>query len=285
MKEAKNEFRIVGKLKSMKLEERKTQSGKDAIMGNITVEVTSGEKVHNHRINFFTFKNRLDGKENGMYKSYKTMMDTYKDADRFGNEADYVSVTGSVDYDVYNGANGVRENTRLRGMFANRITNTDTMVQEAIANIEAVVDKFTPEMKGTEMTGMINVSAYTVGYNDRGIKLINLKVPAELNMQDAIDAGTTLELTIQLNNYTVVKEVEKEDNGLLFGQVKKVAQDTSFVNNMEITGGAYAKNNYTDDDLQKMKKSVKEQISEAQAAKPSEASSQPATDITNKLPF
>lgn len=291
MKEALNEFKIVGKLKSMKLEEKQTKSGKDAIMGYITVEVVEGEKVHNHRVDFFTFKYRLDGKENNIYSSYKTMMNDFKDADTYGNEADYVSVNGSIDYNVYKSQGGVRENMRLRGLFANRISSSADVYQEAFANVEAVITNFTPEMKGDKPTDYTKVTAYTVGYNDRGIKLINLKVPNKFNLQNTVTTGTTLALTLKLNNYSIVKEEKQDDSNSLFGEVKKIVQDKSFVNDLEITGGSYAKFSYEPKEVEAITKSVKEQIAEAEASNGSFGASQSTkqapdvTDISDKLPF
>lgn len=285
MKESKNEFRITGILKSKELHEGQTKSGRDAIMGNLSVQVTVGNQVNVHRIEFFTFKTKKDGSENKIYDSYKTVMDEYKDQDTYGADADVVSVNGSVEYNVYSGQYGTNENMRFRALFANRVAKDAPQV--ALANLDVIIDGFEAEMKNDQPTGYYKVKGYGVGYNDRGIKFTNLVVDEKLGAHNAVTPGTTILATVKLNNYEVVKQ-QQEDSDSLFGMTKSVVEKKSYTNNMEMTGGNMSETQYTPDDLNKIKNSVKQQISEAQANTGSfgnAVASSPAPDISDKLPF
>lgn len=288
MKEATNEFRITGTLKSKDLKEGTTKSGKAAIMGNLVVEVNDGRQIHNHRIDMFTFRDKKDGSHNKIYDSYKTVMDEYKDSDTYQSEADVVTVNGSVEYNVYEGKNGTSENMRFRGLFANRVAKDAP--QEAFANIDMVIDGFTPEMKNDEPTGMHKVSAYSVGYNDRGIKLVGMVVDDNLGVHEQITPGTTIKGTVKLNNYAIVKKEEKPAENALFGTTKSVVENNSFVRNLQLVGGAMGSTQYAPEELDAMKKSVKEQISEAQANTSkggfgTQAAPVDTSAIDDKLPF
>lgn len=290
MQESKNEFNIIGTLKTKNLREAKTKSGRDAIMGSLTVEVKEMGRVHNHRIELFTFKETNKGELNNVYTSYKTIMDEYKDMDHFGDEADFVSVNGSIDYNVYKGADGkVHENTRLRGRFANRVARDDNHVEQAIANVDMIVDDYEEELKNDEPTGLVKIKAYSAGYNNRGIKLINLKTKTSNNVHNVVPVGTTLETTLHLNNYAVVKEEEKEDGEALFGTMKKAVKTSSYVNNIEMVSAKMPSMQYTPEDLEVLKKSVREQSTEASARENNSGSAKVSDSkrdaINNALPF
>ena len=291
MKEALNEFRITGFLKSKDLKAQKTKSGRDAIMGSLTVEVNEGGRVHNHRVELFSFKETKDGKPNGIYASYETIMNEYKDRDHFCDEADYISVNGSLDYNVYKGADGkAHEGTRFRGRFANRVSNYENHLQESTANVSMIVDDYEEEIRDDKPTGMVKIKAYTAGYNGRGIKLIGLKTKTANNVHTQVPAGTTLETTLQLNNYVVVKREEKANSDALFGTMKSVVESNSYVRNNEMISARMPEEQYTPEDLQALKKSVREQISEAEArqatsSKPKATTPAQNEAINNALPF
>lgn len=287
MKEANNEFSITGVLKTKELREQTTRTGKEAIMGHLVVEVNEGGRVHNHRIELFANKTKQDGSENGLYTSYKTIMNDYKSKDQFADDADVVTVNGNIAYNVYKGRNGLGENTRLRGLFANRVAKDS--VQESQANLTFVVDGYTPEMKNDQPTGFVNVKAFTVGYNNTGIKLMNLKAPANSKIEETVPVGTTIDTTIQINNYIVTKKAEKPAENVLFGEMKSVVETKSYERNLMLTAMSLPGEQYTPEDLEAMKDSVKKQISDAQARETTTANASAPTPsaevVNNALPF
>lgn len=288
MKEATNEFRITGVLKTKELREQTTRTGKEAIMGHLVVEVNEGGRVHNHRIELFANKTKQDGSENGLYNSYKTIMSDYKSKDQFADDADVISVNGNIAYNVYKGRNGLGENVRLRGLFANRVAKDS--VQESQANLTLVIDGYTPVMKNDQPTDFVNVKAFTSGYNNSGIKIMDLKAPVNSKIEQSVPAGTTIDTTIKINNYIVTKKVEKPSENVLFGEMKSVVETNSYERNLMITGISLPGEQYTPDDINAMKESIKKQITDAQARE-NTATSNVATQtmsaeaVNNALPF
>lgn len=286
MEQAINQFRIVGTLKSKEFTEIQTKNGKDALTGHLVIEVKAQNKVHNHRVELFATKTTNDGNPNKMYDAYLTVRDEFKDMDSFSREeADVISVNGDIDYNVYKTRNGdIRENVRLRGRFPKREEKDE--VQTSGANVETIVDGFEQELNRDGVpTGEYKVKGYTVGYKGRGIKLIGLKVSENEGMQNAIPEGSTVNLTININNYAIVKE-KQEESTALFGQTKEVVKSNTYVHSLEIIGGKQPEHMYTPQDLQAVKASVQEQINEAQAREISTPKDTMTTEeIENSLPF
>lgn len=286
MEQALNLFKIVGTLKEKEFNEIQTRNGKDALTGHLVIEVNAQGKVHNHRVELFATKFTNDGNPNKMYDAYMTVKTDYKDMASFSREeADVVQVTGEIDYNVYKNKNGeIRENSRLRAKFPKRVEKDS--VQKSEANVEVIVDGFQEELdRDDKPTGYYDVQGYTVGYKDRGIKLIGLKVSENMGMQNTVPEGTTFTATITINNYAIVKEQEEETTAL-FGKTKKVVEAKSFVHSLEIDGGEQPEHVYTSEDLEAIKKSVQEQITEAQSREVSAPKDTMTTEeIDNALPF
>lgn len=293
MNQAKNIFKITGMLKSKDFNEITTRNNRDALVGHLVIEVKAQGKTHNHRVEFFATKLTKDGNPNKLYDSYNTIKNDYKDKDTYSaDEADVITVNGSIEYNVYKDRTGsIHELPRLRARFANRVDDKETP-QSAKANVELIVDGYEQIIKNDKPTGDVKVKAYTVGYNDRGIKLVGTKVAENLGMQNYISAGTTIDATLLINNYVVTKKKESNDN-VLFGQVDTVVESNSFEHSLEIVGAKQSDNIYTVQDLESIKDNIKEQINEIESRETNSGNSSNGQETTgiskdlinNNLPF
>lgn len=276
LRELRNNVSIIGTLKTIKLEEKQTKKGKDAIMGHLVVEVIDGDKVNNIRINVFANKFKANGEISKLYKSDKTVMDEFKSIDVVGREqADFISVTGNLDGNDYPDANGVlRSSTQVRGVFFNR-EEKGSATPHAWATVETVVNGMTDIENEDGPTGEKSVEAYTVGYNATPIELQNVTIGADIAeaFSSMYFPGTTGLITYKINNYTEIKNeapTEAETQG--FGSTARVEDSAvgNYVSSLEIIGGEQPVDNGTEftpemiDELLKLRQQQKTLASQQQ---------------------
>lgn len=220
LRELANDIRIVGTLKSVDLEVKpnKKEPNVKQIMGSITimVEDPAANLVHEHEVNLFAKETSK------LYKGYVTIMNDFKAADTVGKEnADRVTVSGSIDENIYMGGDGkLKEFNRNRGLFVNRIDEKMLAADQtlhgdsAVAQIEIVVENIRAltDKDGVE-TGEYGIDAFTVGYNNGVTKLKNIVVGQ--NLADVItenySPGQTGKLTFSINNYVELQEQQQQD--------------------------------------------------------------------------
>lgn len=271
LKEMKNGFKIVGTLKTKDLRIDKTKSGKEAIMGNVIVEVIEAEKIHNIRVEVFSMRYKKDSEEeSGLFKGYKTVLEEYISKDDDPENADVIEIRGSIDVNDYVGQDGqLRTSNRNRALFFNRVDKDSE--QQALATVEAVVMGYVDitDSEGIP-TGETKVKAATVGYGGKIIPLEKLVIGKDLEaMRDAYYEGTTGILTIKMNNYPVEKEQESADIvgfGLTEDQTRTVV---NYVSNLQIVGGSYpdTETGLTEEQIQQMKQDRKAQLVAVQQPK------------------
>jgi len=111
LKQFANDVEIVGTLKTKDLEEKLQETAlkdgtkvqQSVIRGSIVVEfIDKQENINNVRTQVFVGDKKRDGGHNKMFDSYKTILDEYKDKDNFGDEADFVRVTGEIQLHLQN---------------------------------------------------------------------------------------------------------------------------------------------------------------------------------------
>lgn len=248
--ELANNIKIVGTLKEVNLEIKPNKNDAKVmqIMGNIVVLVQQPKlnRIHEHRINLFA----KDSSK--LFKGYKTIKDQFKASDVVGkDQADRVSVTGSIDENIYLSNGELRQFNRNRGLFINRVDDSALAKDPSLANdiavaqIELVVDSISPatDKEGAE-TGEYKISGFTVGYNN-GVHRLHKMIVGE-NLADVItenyEKNTLGKLTFEINNYAEVEEVEEdpfagESGG--FGVQVDVSGGpvTNFVNELRVIGG------------------------------------------------
>ena len=129
LKQMVNGVKVVGKLKTKNLQYDEDDKGVALIRGNVVVEVKNGDKLNNIYLNVYTKAQTNSGKDNGFYKGFQTVLEDYKDADTYGDDADIISVVGDISFNVYTDANdNLRQNNRIRANRFHRLGHDDIIV-------------------------------------------------------------------------------------------------------------------------------------------------------------
>lgn len=245
LRETLNIVEIVGTLKENNLEDYVLNDGREAIRGNVVVEVRDGDKIHNHRVEVFTMKLRADGELSGLYKGYKTVMDEYKDKATYGDEADRISVQGSIDINDFTTRNGeFVSNNNISGLFFNRLT--EEQPDRAVGNLELIINsnEMVPVVDGEGLpTGEMKMNGYGVGYYNKNkqrnqiIPINDIVISSGLYQQvkPFYNFGETVKISIALNNYAVAEKVEKPE--VTFGEVINLETTNKYVNEIRMIGG------------------------------------------------
>lgn len=265
IKQAINQFKIIGTLKTKSLEKTKVKDS-NVIRGFLIIEVKEKQKVHNHRVNIYAREKTMSGNTSKQYKGFQTVMNEYIAKDDNEDEASYVEVKGNIDYNVYKTQFGeINENNRLRTNSVHRVDKEKPQQSKAV--VEVITDTYKTEMKNGEPTGYQLVNGLTVGYKGHGIKLPNLKSKSEKDLSEIIPEHTTIKATIQLNNYIVVSEKKKTKEDLLFGDTEEeeVVENHSFVNNFRLAVARMSEHQYSEEDIKAIKKNIQNSIKEAEA--------------------
>lgn len=251
LKQMENNVEIVGTLKTKDLEEKLqettlkdgTKVQQSVIRGSIVVEFIDKQgNINNVRTQVFVGEKKRDGGHNKMFDSYKTILDEYKDKDNFGDEADFVRVTGEIQSNDYISQQGQQiSNNRIRTRFMNRLDDKN-IEGHAWATLEAYIDGFTDEMNSdSEPTGRKKVSLYTVSYGGKVQELQNVFVPESLadGFEQTYEPGSTGEVTISIKHFASTDDVEEEDESasLGFGEVKEVKAISNYTDELWLTGG------------------------------------------------
>lgn len=261
LKALKQEVNIIGRVHTIDLIEDEDKNGNERIRGYVSILVKEKlkDEVREHviRVNVYSRKFTNAGKESGLYKGYKTVLDEYKSIAETGSEkeADLVHVNGSISLNEYITEDGKHiQDNRISGRFFNRITPEkakELKGPKATAVVEMVVDKFKDELDSEGLpTGNVIVKGYTVDFfgdlreNSKPIIPIEAWVKEGMadKLQELYEEGSTGKLTLKINNYA--KEVEEDDINEIeddmgsFGEAEDLSDVAkSFVNNLEIIGG------------------------------------------------
>ncbi|MGL4850897.1 MAG: hypothetical protein ACRC28_18580 [Clostridium sp.] len=236
IKQLNNKATIVGTVKKNEMKIVKYTQTKDGqtaerekIMGNLLLEVKDGNKVNSIRVNIFCY----DG--NKVFTGLKTVKETVTPGMR-------VSVEGSVGVNRYKNKSGqlMIINT-IDGKFIHRLTELDDKQDVARIDLEAYIEGF--EEKNNEMglpTGEATLKALSSGYKGRPIEIVNCFVDKESlpTAKNIMYAGSTMIITMKINNYMIVEEKQEEVSALGFGVQPKSFDSVKkeFVNNYQLVG-------------------------------------------------
>lgn len=243
MEQMQNDVQIIGLLKTLNIEEKQTQKGRDAIMGHAVIEVTDKFKhVNNIRVNVFAFRLTNSGSQNKLYTSFETVMNEYKTIDDDGrSEADYVRVTGSLDANIYSSHGATHYSNRIRAVFFTRLREEEAKEQKALCTIGVYVQKFDEAIDADgNPLGYSNITAFSVGYNGAVIPIFNLSISGKVEQQfrSYYVPGSTGVMTFRMNNYAKPKENDEDVSERGFGSSEEVGTpQVDYVNNKEVTGG------------------------------------------------
>lgn len=172
LQEGINNIHIEGLVKEIRIEE-KPIGGKDAISGEIDIQVTPDSI---HTINVFSYKLTQEGKVSGLYKTLVTIRDEYKTIDADGiDNADKVRVetsgkfdNGKVSKNEYVGQDGEWKSfPRLTAKFVNRLKAGEVFEPQAKFNLEIAVAGTKEEVRNNEETGRLILKGYIVNFQDQ----------------------------------------------------------------------------------------------------------------------
>ena len=282
----KNEVEIFGRVKDINLEETTNRKGAECIKGSVTVLVReSKEKVHDIKVDVYSNKFKANGDENGLYKGYLKVKDTYASIKETGSEKDatFVRVTGEIGHREFITEQGkhVKYNN-VRAKFFNHIEPENIKSEvgkkgpRAVAVVETVIQTIKDKLDADGLpSGDLVVNGFTVDFfgNEPNpnfspvTPLFDMVVKEGIAdaFQDMYEEKDTAKLTLKINNYA--EDAEEDDEEELetgfgeqedFGSVKK-----TFVNNVEIIGGAPAMVNgkeYDDEQIALVDKIRKEEL-------------------------
>lgn len=263
LKQMVNGVKVVGKLKTKNLQYDEDDKGVSIIRGNVVVEVKNGDKLNNIYLSVYTKAQTNSGKDNGFYKGFQTVLEDYKDADTYGDDADMISVVGDISFNVYTDANdNLRQNNRIRANRFHRLGHDDKIVQEATGTVGVIIMGYKDIMDEDGVpTGEQKVKALSILYGGKPSTLVGLQVNSDVQMSEYVPVRTPCEISFDINNYVVVKKQKEQTNG--FGNFKDVTTHNSFTSNLEITGGQPSNYEFTDEQLQEAVKNLRSQIEEA----------------------
>ena len=235
-----NTVEVVGTLKSKELEVRVAKkSGKRYMSGKIVVASKVDGKLNEQQIRVFIMESSK------LFKGIETVKNEYSSIEEVGaTQADRIRVTGELDFNQYYNRDGkLVQFNEIKGVFFNRLDETDETQDRAIATIDTVVESFVDKMDADGLpTGEKEVKAFTVAWGNNVIELKNTIVKEELaeSMQNLYQPGSTGKLSFKLNNYVEVEETQVEvapTHGFGSQEIAEGSVAKNFVNNIEIIGG------------------------------------------------
>ena len=284
----KNEVEIFGRVKEINLEETENRKGVECIKGSVTVLVReSKEKVHDINVNVYSNKFKADGTENGLFKGYKKVKDTYKSIKETGSEqeATFIRVTGELQHREFITEQGkhVRYNN-VKARFFNHIEPENIKSEvgkkgpRAVAVVETVIQSIKETMDSDGLpSGELKVEGFTVDYfgNEPNpnfspvTPLFDLVVKENISdvFQDTYEVNDTAKLTLKINNYAEDADDEDVEDSVQtgFGEQEDLGPTKkTFVNNVEIIGGSPSMANgreYDEEQIAIIDKIRKEEIS------------------------
>lgn len=238
LREGQNNVEVVGTVKKIDIETKKSKAGKDIIIGTVIVEVKDGDNVNNIRCKLFSNKYKKDGNPNGLYKGYLTVKNEYNPGDR-------IRVVGQLTINEYYKKDGsLLSFNEVKGTFFNRLEGEEANAPDkAVATIDMIIENLTSEVDAENLpTGNLTVDAFCIGYNGLIIPLKNLIIKEGLvePFQNMYFPGNTGRITVKINNYaTVVTEVREETEQQGFGSTERVEDNvvTDYTSDLEIIGG------------------------------------------------
>lgn len=274
LKELKgNQLSVTGVLAEKSLELATDRDGNEIIKGYIRVQVKQNDKVNMVTFNAYNRKFTKAGNENKLFKGFVTVMNDYvslQDVNGDEERADRVNVLGDLSYNIYSSdGETVQESNRFRATTVHRVNGQD-LKDDTYGSIPAVIESYDEDLdKDGNPTGFTKVKAFTVGYNGRVGRIMDLKVNSDLaaEMQGALPEGTTGVLYYNILNYVIVKKQNVDNAGSgSFGQIHAVVQSNSYVRHLLIVGGAPLENDelaLTEDQIQKAHEELRKQRTEA----------------------
>lgn len=234
LREAANSAVIEGVLAELRLEVRDINE-KEAITGEIDVK-TGEDSIHTLRV--FAYRYNKEGKESGIYKGLKTVMDEYKSIASHGvDEADKVRITqGKIGLNEYYVQDELKSFPQLSTNFINRLKPTDEFNPRAQFELEMYVHSVVDEIKNEEETGRAILKGYVPLYGGKVIpfSLIVADAAAVDYVKNNYETGSTVTVYGDIVNSIKIKRIEIEVG---FGKPQEKITSTT-VREYVVTGGS-----------------------------------------------
>lgn len=274
VRQSVNEIGIVGKIKEKKVNTGLTKKNLKYVSVRLTIEVKEGDKIHNFQVEKFAQANANSADGGKFYKMVQTYANDYK-------EGDLIKVSASMDInDYYNGEGELVSFPKYAGNFFNRIEldengkpTEEGVVPKAEGKVEVYIQSIEDEMGLDDLpTGRLLISGFTVGYGAKMIPVTDLVVAENLAepVKKIYKVGDTAVLSLKLENYAEVSEVEIEEEATMaFGQEADVETTVTRKYKREslVLGGAMPKvdgTEYQAEDVEELEKKRKLALQEAQ---------------------
>lgn len=212
LKQAFNKVIVEGILSENKLEIKTTNDGRVYIAGEMVIEV---DKENVIPVSAFSFEKKKDGTDNVVFKSLKTVMDTFKSIATAGREnADKVRVTtGEVSVNEFYTPDGrLVSYPRIRSSFFNKVVSD--FAPKAEFQVEVFIASKKPEIVNEEESGRLVLKGIIPIYGGK-VEMVDFVV-ADKKGIDFIDGnyetGHTAKIAGKIIN-AVKKTVKIEDTG------------------------------------------------------------------------
>jgi hypothetical protein len=204
---------LKGKLVENTLEEKiSPNTGQSYIAGDLVIQTDKDNLV---KVNMYAGKFKKAGGESKLFKSFKSVMNSYKSVadvgEEAGNDVEFNSAKLQASPFMSNDGD-IIENYKVKGAFPNRISGD--YEPKAQFEVEVVVDSIFDEIDSdTEMeTGSKIIKAYYVGYGNRVVELeFVVESPKGISyVESQYKKGDTVKLVGNLINEEVtVKSTEE----------------------------------------------------------------------------
>lgn len=257
LRQLQNTVEIVGTLKSKDLEVKTSKAGNKYMSGKLVVASKFDGKINEQIVKVFIMASSK------LFKGIETVMNEYKTIEKDGkDEADRVRITGELKLnEYYNSQGSLNSYNEIKGVFFNRLDDSNDQPDKAIASIETVVESFVEKLDKDQLpTGEYTINGFTVGWGNEVIELKNTIVKPELAQAfiDLYPAGSTGRLTLKLNNYVEVEETQVEQAPTHGFGTKETIENVvkNFVNNIEVIGGDmpyFGTKEYTPEEIENAK--------------------------------
>lgn len=258
LRELQNTVEIIGTLKTKDLQIKVSKKGNQYVSGKLVVITKVDNKINEQNIKVMVMGTSK------LFKGVETVMNEYKSIDENGT-GERIKITGSLELNEYYNSKGeLVQFNQVKGVFFNRLDETNDQPDKAIATIETVVTGFEEKLDKDRLpTGSYNIKGFTVAWGNDVVELKNTIVSSDLaqSFMNLYQAGSTGQLTFKLNNYVEVEENAVEvpvtvSHG--FGSTETAEGGSNvirnFVNNIEVIGGGmpfFGTKEYTPEEIQK----------------------------------
>lgn len=236
MEQSINKVYVTGLLVKNGLEIKTGEKG-EYIGGDLVVRTADGSEIE---VGYYASKLTKDGKESGLYKGLKTVIDEYVSLEQDPENADVVRI-GGAEFNVndYKGKDGaVKTYNNISAKFVNRVKpgEIETTILDSQFEVTGLITKMDEELSKDVPTGNVVIAIDLFGYEGR---LIPLKLIVTEELVDGFatagfyEGGAARFNGKIVNTRETVEEVEQQAFGKPVKKIKNI-----IVKRFEIEGGS-----------------------------------------------